>query len=61
LINFTDIYGYVILCDLSQSAKTTVSELGDRLKTLEDAEAQRQQVSLDWEIRNRVAQGVFIV
>lgn len=56
-----DIYGYVILCDILQSAKTTVSELEARLKTLEEAEAQRQKVSLDWEIRSRVAQGVSII
>jgi len=30
---FTDIYGYVVLCDLLQSAKATVSELESRLNT----------------------------
>lgn len=56
-----DICGYIILCDLLQSAKTMVSKLEDRLNTLEEAEAQRQKVSLDWEIRSRVAQGVPII
>ena len=46
-----NIYGYVILYDLLQ----------DHLKTLEDAEAQQQQISLDWKICNHVAQGVSIV
>jgi hypothetical protein len=50
-----DIYGYVILCDLLQSAKTTVCKLEDCLNTLKKAEAQQQKVSLNWEIRGCVA------
>ena len=33
----------------------------DRLNALEEAEAQRQKASLDWEIHSRVAQGVSII
>jgi hypothetical protein len=33
----------------------------DRLNALEEAEAQRQKASLDWEIYSRVAQGVSII
>jgi len=56
-----DIYGYVISCDLLQSTKTRISELENRLKTIEEVEAQRQKVSLNWEICSRVAQGVSII
>lgn len=61
LFNFMNIYGYIILCDLFQSAKTTISKLEDHLKTLKEAEAQQQKVSLNWEICSCVAQGMSII